>query len=304
MKQPISLVLSGGAARGLAHIGVIEVLEKQGFEIKSIAGASIGALIGAMYAAGSLKEYKKWALKLDKINVFKLIDFSFSTQGLIKGDRFFNKMKPFFPDKNIEDLSIPYAAVATDITNEKEVVFTKGSIYNAVRASIAIPTVFTPVKKSGMILVDGCVLNPVPINRVKRTKGDLLVVVDLYADVPYKKRKRKSKKQVKAYWSYLRNIAKFKKKLNEITPRKNIKSLGYFKLLDATTSAMVHQIRNFTLEMYKPDIIINISRYAGNTYDFYKADEFIKMGKKAAKKYIAQYDNAIIERYKKQNGIK
>ena len=145
MKQPISLVLSGGGARGIAHIGAIEELEKQGFKIKSIAGTSMGALVGGLYALGKMQEYKEWIFTLDKLDIFRLIDFTFNTQGLIRGDRVFNKMKKFIPDMNIEELKIPYAAVATDITNGKEVVFTNGSIYEAIRASIAIPTVFTPV---------------------------------------------------------------------------------------------------------------------------------------------------------------
>ncbi|MCK4793275.1 MAG: patatin-like phospholipase family protein, partial [Desulfobacteraceae bacterium] len=177
MKQPIALVLGSGGARGLAHIGVIEEFEKQGFEINSVAGTSMGALIGGLYAMDKLHEYKDWVLTLDKVEVFNLIDFTFSSHGLIKGDKIINKMKTFLPDRNIEDLDIPFAAVATDITNEKEVVFTTGSVYEAVRASIAIPTVFTPVNKDNILLVDGGVLNPIPANRVKRIGNDILVAV-------------------------------------------------------------------------------------------------------------------------------
>ncbi|RLD54901.1 MAG: hypothetical protein DRJ01_17410, partial [Bacteroidetes bacterium] len=142
----VALVLSGGGARGIAHIGVIEELEKQGFEIKSISGTSMGALVGGVYAVGKMQEYKNWIYTLDKFDVFKLVDFNVGIQGLIKGDRVFNKMKEFISDRNIEDLEIFYTAVAADIINNKEVVFTEGSVYNAVRASVAIPTVFTPVK--------------------------------------------------------------------------------------------------------------------------------------------------------------
>jgi len=300
MKQPISLVLSGGAARGLAHIGVIEELEKQGFEIKSIAGTSIGAFIGAMYAMGGLSEYKKWALTLDKVDVFKLVDFTFSSQGLIKGDKVFNKMKTFISDKNIEDLKIPFAAVATDITNDEEVVFTKGSVYDAVRASVAIPTVFTPVNIGESILVDGGVVNPLPLNRVKRTKGDLLVAVNLYADIPKDNKIVKTKKQVKVRSVYEKNIASFRHKLNEVMPKSNKSKLGYFKLIDTTTSAMVHQICRMTLELYKPDICIDISKKASNTFDFFKAEELIETGRHAAKKSIEEYDKSMIEKQQEQ----
>ena len=152
-KKKVSLVLSGGGARGIAHIGVIEELEKQGYEIVSISGTSMGSLVGAIYSLGKMEEFKNWIYTMDKLDIFKYIDFTFSTQGLVKGDRVFNKMKEFIPDRNIEDLKINYSATATDITNKKEVVFTKGSIYEAVRASVAIPTVFTPVKIENSLLI-------------------------------------------------------------------------------------------------------------------------------------------------------
>jgi NTE family protein len=166
MKQKVSLVLSGGGARGIAHIGVIEELEKQGFEIASISGTSMGAVVGGVYALGKMEEYKNWLYTLDKIKIFSLIDFSFSTQGLVKGDKLLNTVKAFIPDANIEDLSIPYAAIAADIINKKEVVFTKGSLFDAIRASMAIPTVFTPVKTEHGLLIDGGIINNMPINHV------------------------------------------------------------------------------------------------------------------------------------------
>jgi NTE family protein len=153
VKEKVSLVLSGGGARGIAHIGVIEELEKQGFEIKSIAGTSMGALVGGIYAVGKLQEYKNWMYTLDKLDVFKLIDFTLSSQGLIKGDRVFKKMKEFIPDMNIEELNIHYAATATDLINKEEVVFTKGSVYKSIRASTAIPSVLTPVKKDNQYIL-------------------------------------------------------------------------------------------------------------------------------------------------------
>ncbi|MCD6564644.1 MAG: patatin-like phospholipase family protein [Bacteroidales bacterium] len=289
MKQPIALVLGSGGARGLAHIGVIEEFEKQGFEISSIAGTSMGALIGGLYAMDKLQDYKEWSLTLDKVEVFNLIDFTFSSQGLIKADRVIKKMKTFIADKNIEDLKIPFAAVATDITNEKEVVFTTGSVYEAVRASIAIPTVFTPVKKDNVLLVDGGVLNPTPANRVKRIGNDILVAVNVYADIPHTKEKKQTKKQLEVQSFYDKNIKKFKQKLNEIIPKSNKSKLGYFKLLNATTNAMIHQISKMTLDIYKPDILVDISRHSCHTFDFYKAEQLIEIGRFAAKESIEKY---------------
>jgi len=123
MKKNVTLVLSGGGARGFAHIGAIEELESRGYLINSIAGTSMGALVGGMYAVGKMNEYKEWVYNLDKKDIFKLLDFSFSNQGLIKGDKVLNKMKEFIPDANIEDLKIKYTATAFDLAQNKEIVF-------------------------------------------------------------------------------------------------------------------------------------------------------------------------------------
>ncbi len=298
MKQAVALVLSGGAARGLAHIGVIEELERQDFEIKSIAGTSMGALIAAMYAMGTLDKYKKWILSLDKKDVFNLIDFTFSSQGLIKGDKVFNTLKSFIPDKNIEELNIPFAAIATDLTKEREIVMTSGSVFDAVRASISIPTIFTPVTKDDMLLVDGGVLNPIPVNRVQRTENDMLIAVNLYANIPFEQAVPKTKKQIKSAKTYEKNIKAFKKNLKQILPKHEHK-LGFFKLIDAATDAMVHKIAQMSLDMYHPDITIEISKKIGANFDFYRAKEFIKIGKQAAQKAIADYDISMIEKHKK-----
>lgn len=291
MKQPISLVLSGGAARGIAHIGVIEELEKQGFEIKSIAGNSMGAFIAAVYTMGKLQEYKDWIITLDKKDVFKLVDFTLSSQGFIKGDRVFNKMKTFIPDVNIEDLKIPFTAVAADITNMKEVVFTEGSLYDAIRASIAIPTVFTPAKKDNAILVDGGVVNPIPLNRVKRTKGDILIASYVNADIPVHKTEILKEKHNNYYTGYKKKINEFKKKLHEIMPKNDHKKLNYFKLINKSTSLLTHSLSVMNIEKYKPDLLINISRDSCGIFDFFKAEELVEIGRLAAIKSINKYKN-------------
>ncbi|MBA7543069.1 putative NTE family protein [subsurface metagenome] len=200
-------------------------------------------------------------------------------------------MKKFIPDMNIEDLKIHYAATATDIINNKEVVFTKGSVYDAVRASIAIPTVITPVKDENSILVDGGVIDPVPIAHVKRTKNDILIVVHVNADIPVYKPfisvSHKDKKQS----IYLKKIKKFQNQLYKINPKSKNEKLGYFNLIDKTISSMTYQISKMSIEKHSRDILINISRHSCGTFDFYKAEELVEIGRHAAIKSIKEYKN-------------
>ena len=169
----------------MAHIGVIEEIIKSGYHITSISGTSIGSLIAGVYASGKTGEFKEWVTHITKLDVFKFMDFAISKSGFIKGEKIFNTLKKFILDTNIEDLPIPYVAVAVDIKNHKEVVFRSGPLRKAIRASVSIPTVLKPVFLNDLELVDGGVLNPLPIDCIKRTDGDLLIVVDLGADIPY-----------------------------------------------------------------------------------------------------------------------
>lgn len=180
-KRRVALVLAGGGARGVAHIGAIEELERQGFEISAVAGTSMGALVGGVYASGYLEPFKEWMRALDKYKVFSLVDFALSTEGLVKGDRVMEAMKELVPDVQIERMPVPFAAVAADLLTGDEVVLDSGGLYDAIRASISIPSVFRPVHRDGRVLVDGGTVNPLPLNRVRREEGDLLVAVDVSA---------------------------------------------------------------------------------------------------------------------------
>ncbi len=288
MKQKITLVLSGGGARGIAHIGVIEELVKQGYQISSISGTSMGALIGGVYALDRMNELKNWLYTLDKIKVFSLIDFTFNSHGFIKGDKVLKKMKEFIEDKNIEDLDVLYSATATDIINKKEVIFTKGSIYDAIRASIAIPTVITPVKVGDTLLVDGGVLNNIPIKNAIRCKDDLLVVVDVNADIPLikmlsSKNERESKLSI-----YKKKITGFYDHLQSIHPSTKEEKLNYFNLIDKTISLMMQRATQLLLEQYSIDMMIEIPRESCSTFDFFRAEELVEIGRFAALKSIGK----------------
>jgi NTE family protein len=288
MKKKVSLVLSGGGARGIAHIGVIEELESQGFEIFSISGTSMGALVGGVYASGRMEDFKKWLFNLDKIKIFNLIDFALSSQGFLKGDKLLKKLTDFIPEANIENLKIAYTAVATDIINKKEVAFTSGNLYNAIRASISIPTVFTPVKTKTALLVDGGVLNNIPINHAKRIFDDILIVVDVNADVPVIKFDIKGKDKISKQSVYKDKIKEFYSHFNNNTSEK-VNKIGYFELITKTINLMTNQMSQISIEKYSPDILINISHDTCNMYDFLMAEELVEIGKYTTRKSIAEF---------------
>lgn len=278
-KKNVALVLSSGGARGLAHIGVIEGLLKEGFTITSIAGSSMGALVGAYHAAGQLQKYKEWASNLDKIDLFKLFDFTFSTQGFIKGERVFKTLETFIPDMNIEDLSIPYAAIATDAKNQEEVIFTQGSMYEAIRASASIPTVLKPVIMGDKELIDGGVLNPLPIDKVVRTKGDILVVVNVNSSNGYMP-PIPSPTDKSSYSQLMNN---FLDRWGKLLPGQGAveKKLGFFDILNRSIEMMQEKISESAIQNHKPDIMVNISKEACSTFEFYKAKELITAGETA-----------------------
>ncbi|WP_271105440.1 patatin-like phospholipase family protein [Pseudomonas tohonis] len=178
MSKRVALVLGSGGARGYAHIGVIQEIEARGYEIACIAGCSMGAVVGGIYAAGKLDEYREWTESLDYLDVLRLLDVSFRL-GAIRGEKVFGRIREIVGDIDIEDLAIPYTAVATDLTNQQEIWFQEGCLHQAMRASAAIPSLFTPVMQGSRMLVDGGLLNPLPIVPVVSSHCDLIIAVNL-----------------------------------------------------------------------------------------------------------------------------
>jgi len=181
----VALVLSGGGARGIAHIGVIEELNAAGFKITSVAGSSMGALVGGMLANHTLDAFTQLLLQFTRMNVIKFLDLTVGKGGLVKGEKIIKALHEFIGDMQIEDLEIPFACVATDLHGHKEITYTSGSLLQAIRASISIPTVFKPVIFDNMLLVDGGVLNPLPLDVIRRKKGDLLVAVNVNSHIAF-----------------------------------------------------------------------------------------------------------------------
>ena len=272
-KQNVALVLSSGGARGLAHIGAIEELEAQGYNITSIAGCSMGALIGGIYAAGKLKEFREWMKTIDRKKMLELTDFSLSLNHIAKGTRIIETIMKFVPDVMIEDLPIPYCAIATDWNTGKEVVFREGSLFEAIRASISLPSFYEPVRRDGMILIDGGVTNPIPLNRVVRQEGDILVGVDVsghdYA--------AQSELQHEIAEKRKRSTSLSQQILNKLLPD-NL-DFNYYTMLSRVSSILIRQNSILMAKLTKPDILVDIqlARYGGFDYD--KSEKLIAIGR-------------------------
>ena len=279
----VALALSSGGARGLAHIGAIEELEAQGYHISSIAGCSMGALIGGVYAAGKLNEFREWMKTIDRKKMLGLIDFSLSLNHLVKGTRIIEAIMEFVPDVNIEDLPIPYCAVATDLKAGREVMFRKGSLFKAIRASISLPSFYEPVKRNDMILIDGGIINPLPLNRVKRQAGDMLVGVDV------------SGHDYKAQWDELQRLTAIQKhdkslntKILDMLIPDNIE-FNYYTVLSRASSLMIRQNSILMTRLMNPDILIDIQMNRYGTFDFDKSEKLIAIGRQKAAAAIDRY---------------
>ena len=279
--KDVALVLSSGGARGLAHIGAIEELEAQGYRITSIAGCSMGALIGGVYAAGKLSEFREWMKTVDKKKMLELTDFSLSLNHIVKGTRIIKAIMEFVPDVLIEDLPIPYCAVATDWITGREVVIDKGSLFEAIRASISLPSFYEPVRRDGMILIDGGVVNPIPMNRVKRHEGDLLVGVDVSGH-DYKAQWEKQQRQTEIQ----KHDKSLKAKLLDMITPDNIE-FNYYTLLSRTSSIMIRQNSILMAQLTKPDILIDIQMSRYGSFDYDKSERLIAIGHNKTQKALA-----------------
>ena len=280
--KDVALVLSSGGARGLAHIGAIEELESQGYRITSIAGCSMGALIGGVYAAGKLPEFREWMKTVDKKKMLELTDFSLSLNHIVKGTRIIKAIMEFVPDVLIEDLPIPYCAVATDWISGHEVVIDKGSLFEAIRASISLPSFYEPVRRDGMILIDGGVVNPIPMNRVKRHDGDLLVGVDVSGH-DYKAQWEKQQRQTEIQ----KHDKSLKAKLLDMITPDNIE-FNYYTLLSRTSSIMIRQNSILMAQLTKPDILIDIQMSRYGSFDYDKSERLIAIGRNKTKEAICK----------------
>jgi len=304
-KTTVSLVLGSGGARGYAHIGVIRALEEAGYEIKGVSGCSMGALVGGFYAAGKLDELEEWARSLSYLEVIKLVDFSLLSDGAIRGDKVFKKVSEILNGMKIEDLNLPYTAVATDLTNQKEVWFSSGSIEHAIRASCAIPSLILPVVSGNRVLVDGGVLNPLPIAASVSVHADAIFAVDLSAEVPLPggpsvvtREEEVEHEADRVSWldSLKAKAASLfeKEEGAEAVFNANLGKLGVMYQMFETMQASLTQ---YKIAGYRPDLLIRVPKDCARIYEFYKADELIDLGYKIAQRAIEGFERSEANTY-------
>jgi NTE family protein len=279
--KTISLVLGSGGARGLAHIGVIRWLEEKGYEIKSISGCSIGSLIGGVYAAGKLDLLEEWMRKIDKTDIISLLDISWGSGGFFKGEKIIDVLKELIGDIKIEDLPIPFTAVAADIVSEKEVWLKSGSLFDAIRASVSLPLFFVPFDYNGVKLVDGGILNPVPIAPTFNDNTDLTIAVNLGGEMQNEHKPITKNDDDNGIVSFQKSIMNFFHKI--LNDEDDSDHWGMYDIADKAFDAMQSTIARQKIAAYPPDVDIEIARNACGTLEFDRAAEMIELGYRKAK---------------------
>ena len=330
-KKRVALALSSGGPRGFAYIGALEVLAERGYEVTAVAGTSMGALVGGIYAAGHLAEFKTWLLSLNTRKVFSLVDWSLSMSHLVKGEKIIEAIKEVVPDVQIEDMALPFSAIATDLYTGEEVVFDKGDLFSAIRASMSIPSLFKPVQNGATVLIDGHSSNCLPLNRVKRTKGDILVGFDTnYFDVEairttvanaqkitadYQELQEAKDAEVKAltttiksdentsFWRKLvalgavryeamREVRTFRENNVDTLPEIDWES-NFYGIIDRTFSVMNQHNSRLMVELCKPDILVQMPFDAyGEISDYALAEEIIEKGRELMSNALDKYESA------------
>lgn len=293
-KTKISLVLGSGAARGLTHIGVIRCLTDHNYEIKYISGSSIGALVGGIYAAGELDVYVEWVKALKRRNIIRLLDISFTRKSIFKGERIIEVLKEIIKDRTIEELPIGFTAVATDILEQKEVWLAEGSLFQAIRASIAVPMIFSPVQYSDRLLADGGIINPVPIAPTLNNDTELTVAVALNGPPEIFEIESKvsvDEEDIQPKNKYQLGIEKL---VDGMMPKGEVKEskqdIGIINLMTQSMDTMQSSLARFKLAANRPDIMIEIPRNLCGWLDFDRAEELIEFGYARTEETLKHYD--------------
>ena len=328
-KKRVALALSSGGPRGFAYIGALEVLQERGYEVSAVAGTSIGALVGGVYAAGRLAEFKEWLLSLNTRKVFSLVDWSLSMSHLVKGEKIIEAIKEVVPDVKIEEMPLLFSAIATDLYTGEEVVFNEGNLFSAIRASMSIPSLFKPVQYGDTVLIDGHSSNCLPLNRVKREKGSILIGFDVnHFDVDairttiaeahkiaadYKELQEVKDAEVKAlsttikgdkntsFWRKLvalgavryeamREVRAFREANVDTLPELDWES-NFYGIIDRTFSVMNQHNSRLMTELCKPDILVQMPfDLYGEMSDYALAKEIIEKGRELMSAALDDYE--------------
>lgn len=289
-KPTVAVALSTGGARGLAHIGAIDAIEAAGYRIVAVSGSSMGALIGGIYAAGKLDVYRDWATALQKMDVLKLVDWTLSGAGLIKGERIIGVLRELIGDIEIADLPMAFTAVATDLDREREVWLARGRLFDAIRASIAIPTIFRPHPVHGHRLVDGGLMNPLPLTPLLQSSSDYTMAVNVNGPPqalpaaprsPAPKTRSGLRSKIAAYVT--RTIG------NHVGAGTEP---GRMATLIQSLDLMQENLTRFRLAADRPDLLIEVPRNASAVYEFHHASALIELGRARAERALAAWEPA------------
>ena len=273
----------------MAHIGVIHWLEENNYKIESISGCSMGALIGGVYAAGKLDNFERWVSAITKVDVVTLLDLSWGKTGLVKGDKIINTLIDLVGDQLIEDLPVSYTAVASDVNSEKEVWINSGRLFDAIRASISLPLFFTPFNYKGVALIDGGVLNPVPIAPTFGDETDITIAVNLGGKIESKAEENDPETRPEADSSPLQEkISLFIERIQQATKNTGTLDWGVYDIANQAFDAMQSTIARQKLASYPPDYLIDIARNACGTLEFDRASEMMALGYEKAQECLGQ----------------
>jgi len=274
----VALVLGSGGARGYAHIGAIAEIEARGHEVVAVAGSSMGALVGGLYAADALDDYADWARGLTQSQMLRLLDPKWSAGGAIAAERIFAKVGELLGERLIEDLRVPFTAVATDLRARREVWFQRGPLLSAVRASIAIPGVITPVVMNGRLLADGGLMNPMPIEPTASAAADLTIAISLQGDRGARERSTPAREAAEPTWRE-ELVGRVRRTVGrEKEPLDPLEQVRISDVVGLSMDAMQGLVARYRMAGLPPDVLVTVPVSAARTLDFHRATAMIELG--------------------------
>jgi len=319
-EKRVALVLGSGGARGYAHIGVIEELERRGYQVVAVSGCSMGALVGGVFAAGQLAAYRDWVCRLDYFDVLRLVDITWSPMGAMKASKVMAKLESLVGGTRIEDLAIPVTTVATDLTRQREVWFQSGSLLEAIRASIAVPGVITPVHRGEQVLVDGGLLNPLPITPTVAAHADFVLAVNVTAHSPRPISLEELLPQTQGSAPASRDVQAddapgslqltgWMDDVRDATRRlidglgsagsgeeegdgqtRGTRAWGRLDMILASFDITQASLAKYKIAGYPPDVLIEVPKTVCGAYEFHRAEALITLGRQLAVEALDRFE--------------